>query len=144
MKNSVRERESADAVDYHNRATKGAAACRYSTSFLGFLPFFLLAGISAVLLMGFWLAVVYALGLDADTYHGPVVWPGHEMVFGYAVAVIAGFLLTAVRNWTGVPTARGPFLFALAGLWIAGRLVPFAAAQVPASSRSWIWRFFLL
>ena len=57
-------------------------------------------------------------------------WHGHEMLFGYTLAVVAGFLLTAVRNWTGKPTPAGAPLIALAALWVAGRvlvLTPFAS-----------------
>lgn len=97
---------------------------------LGFRPFFLVAGLAAIVLMAIWLAT-YALGLDLEEYYGGVVWHGHEMVFGYAVAVIAGFLLTAVRNWTGVPTASGLLLLSLVTLWSAGRVAPFAGAVLP-------------
>jgi uncharacterized protein involved in response to NO len=58
-------------------------------------------------------------------------WHSHEMLFGYTMAVVAGFLLTAVRNWTGRPTPTGGALFALVALWVAGRvlvLTPFATA----------------
>ena len=68
--------------------------------------------------------------LPAAYLQGPV-WHGHEMLFGYAIAVIAGFLLTAVRAWTNQPTASGGALMALAALWIAGRvlvLTPYAMA----------------
>lgn len=97
---------------------------------LGFRPFFLAAGAAAVVLMASWL-VFYVLGLDVGAYYGAMAWHGHEMVFGYAVAVIAGFLLTAVRNWTGVPTARGALLLGLVALWLAGRVVPFTGMFVP-------------
>lgn len=97
---------------------------------LGFRPFFLAAGIAAVVLMALWLSI-YALGWDAGVYYGAIAWHGHEMVFGYAVAVMGGFLLTAVRNWTGVTTARGPLLLALVVLWLAGRIVPFTGTVVP-------------
>jgi uncharacterized protein involved in response to NO len=63
---------------------------------------------------------------------GPL-WHGHETTFGFAAAVIAGFLLTAVRDWTGRETPRGPALAGLAALWLAGRPAavgpwPFVAA----------------
>jgi len=89
---------------------------------LGFRPFFLLAGLGAVALMTVWLAT-WGGGLGFDGYYGPLGWHSHEMLFGYATAVIAGFLLTAVRNWTGLDTLRGPWLGALAGLWLAARLL---------------------
>jgi uncharacterized protein involved in response to NO len=87
---------------------------------LGFRPFFLAAGIYAVLLMGLWLAVLQgSLSLSALP---PPVWHSHEMLFGFAVAVIAGFLLTAAQNWTGIPMPSGRPLAALFLLWLAGRL----------------------
>ncbi len=66
------------------------------------------------------------------------MWHAHEMLFGYTVAVIAGFLLTAVRNWTNQPTPEGLPLAGLAALWIAGRVLvlapwPLAAALVNAA-----------
>lgn len=92
---------------------------------LGFRPFFLLAALAAVVLLAAWLWL-RARGFAAAGYYGPVGWHSHEMLFGYAVAVIAGFLLTAVRNWTGQQTLKGAPLAALAALWLAGRLVPWA------------------
>jgi uncharacterized protein involved in response to NO len=87
-------------------------------------PFFLLAGLYAVLPMVAWLAW---LGLDIAVFPGgaPVslaAWHGHEMVFGFAAAVIGGFMLTAVPNWTGAPPLGGPPLAMLAALWLAGRV----------------------
>ena len=87
---------------------------------LGFRPFFLAAGLYAVLMMGLWLLVLRGSLVPGEL--PPPVWHGHEMVFGFAVAVIAGFLLTAARNWTGLPTPAGLPLAALFGLWLAGRL----------------------
>ena len=87
---------------------------------LGFRPFFLAAGVLAVLLMAVWLGVLRGALLLGE--HAPLDWHGHEMLFGFTVAVIAGFLLTAVRNWTGLSTPAGPPLAALFGVWLAGRL----------------------
>ncbi len=56
------------------------------------------------------------------------------MVFGFAAAVIAGFLLTAVKNWTGLPTPRGAALAGLAGLWLAGRVLNFSGPPVLAAA----------
>ncbi len=90
---------------------------------LGFRPFFLLAGVAAVLLMLLW-GGIWHQRVSAPAYYGAVAWHGHEMLFGYAAAVIAGFLLTAVRNWTGAPTWTGGRLGLLAVLWLLGRLLP--------------------
>jgi uncharacterized protein involved in response to NO len=57
-----------------------------------------------------------------------ISWHSHEMVFGFTIAIVAGFLLTAVENWTSRPTARGPFLAVLVGLWMIGRLVGLGGA----------------
>jgi uncharacterized protein involved in response to NO len=97
---------------------------------LGFRPFYLVASVYAALSVVAW-AAQYAGALPAG-YLGGVLQHGHEMLFGYVVAVVAGFLLTAVRNWTGQSTPSGPMLAALVALWLAGRilvLTPFAAAS---------------
>ncbi len=91
---------------------------------LGFRPFFLGAGVAALALMGLWLAVL-AGHVSAPGYYPGTGWHAHEMLFGYVGAVIAGFLLTAVRNWTGMPTPAGARLAGLAGLWLAARVAPF-------------------
>jgi len=87
---------------------------------LGFRPFFLAAGVLAVVLMGAWLLILQG-SLGAGAWATPA-WHGHEMLFGFTIAVIAGFLLTAVRNWTGLATPAGPPLAALFAVWLAGRL----------------------
>ena len=91
---------------------------------LGFRPFFLGAGLSAVLLMGLWL-VMYQKGTRLDVPYPPMLWHAHEMIFGYAGVVIAGFLLTAVQNWTQIRTPSGTLLVALFILWLVGRIAPF-------------------
>ena len=66
-------------------------------------------------------------------HHAPVLWHAHEMLFGFGAAVIAGFLLTAVRNWTGLATPQGVPLALLFGLWLLGRaafLIPGLPAGV--------------
>lgn len=96
---------------------------------LGFRPFFLAAGVYAVLLMGLWLLMLR--GTIVPTSVSPFVWHGHEMLFGFAVAVIAGFLLTAAQNWTGIRTPSGSTLAALFLLWLAGR-IGFLIPDLPA------------
>ncbi len=90
---------------------------------LGFRPFFLAAGVWAVLALLVWLGRLKGW-LPGDAYYGGTAWHSHEMLFGYATAVIAGFLLTATRNWTGIPTATGIELGGLILLWVAGRILP--------------------
>lgn len=104
---------------------------------LGFRPFYLLASVFSALAVPVW-AGQYAGWLPTSTYLQGALWHGHEMLFGYTLAVVAGFLLTAVRNWTARPTPSGMPLAALAALWVAGRvlvLTPFgiAAALVNAA-----------
>ena len=101
---------------------------------LGFRPFYLLASVFAALSILLWICQ-YTGHLPAAYVRSPA-WHGHEMLYGYTMAVVAGFLLTAVRNWTGKPTPAGPMLMALAGLWLAGRvlvLTPFGTAAAVAN-----------
>lgn len=89
----------------------------------GFRPFFLVAGLFAIATMVAWLAA-YRFGLAPDLAGITLFqWHAHEMVYGYAMAVIAGFLLTAAQNWTGVDTLHGPGLAGLLLLWLAARLM---------------------
>jgi len=109
---------------------------RFALWDVGFRPFFLLASLFSVFSGLLWVAQ-YS-GLLTHAYLRGPVWHAHEMLFGYTIAVIAGFLLTAVRNWTSKPTATGAPLIALAALWVCGRvlvLTPFeiAAAVVNAA-----------
>lgn len=108
-----------------------SSAPRFALFGLGFRPFFLLAGVAAVVLIGLWVPVYLDLLPFAPMYGG-VFWHAHEMVFGYSVAVIGGFLLTAVRNWTNLPTSSGRSLAGLVVLWLAGRLAPFIP-KLPAA-----------
>ena len=103
---------------------------------LGFRPFFLLASVFAALSIGLW-AVQFAGWLPRPYLSGPL-WHAHEMLFGFTLAVMVGFLFTAGRNWSNRPTLTGLPLAALALLWVAGRvlvLTPFgwAAAIVNAA-----------
>jgi uncharacterized protein involved in response to NO len=96
---------------------------------LGFRPFYLLASLFSAFSVLLW-AAQFSGYLPSAYLQGPV-WHGHEMLFGYTTAVIAGFLLTAVRAWTNQPTPSGVPLMALAALWVCGRvlvLTPFAMA----------------
>lgn len=98
---------------------------------LGFRPFYLLASVFAALSVALW-TYEYAGYLPAGYLRNPV-WHGHEMLFGYTLAVVTGFLFTAVRNWTGQATPTGALLAAYAALWVAGRvlvLTPYAFAAV--------------
>ncbi|MCL4801301.1 MAG: NnrS family protein, partial [Burkholderiales bacterium] len=98
---------------------------------LGFRPFYLLASAFAALSVALWLAQ-YA-GVLPFAYLPGTAWHGHEMIFGYTLAVIVGFLFTAVRNWTGRPTPSGGLLMALAALWVAGRVLVLSPYGVAAA-----------
>ena len=89
---------------------------------LGFRPFYLLAALFAALAVPAWVAELAGHGWPAGYLEG-LIWHQHEMVFGFALAVITGFLLTAGRLWTGLPTPAGLPLALLAGHWIAARVL---------------------
>jgi uncharacterized protein involved in response to NO len=96
---------------------------------LGFRPFYLGAAALAAISVPLWIAM--HLGhLQMNVPMLPLLWHAHEMLYGFAVAVIIGFLLTAGKSWTGLPTPRGPALGALASLWLAARLAAFGAPHL--------------
>jgi len=97
----------------------------------GFRPFFLLSATWAALAVPLWLAFLAGAG-TVPTLLPPPIWHAHEMVFGYAAATAAGFLLTAIPNWTGRMPLQGGPLAALVGLWIAGRVAEFVSARIGA------------
>jgi len=98
---------------------------------LGFRPFFLAAGIFAIIAMLVWMmsyvfSVKFAFsGLPAG------IWHAHEMIFGYVLAVVAGFLLTAIKNWTGIEVLRGKMLALLFFLWLVPRVLLLSSLMLP-------------
>lgn len=102
------------------RATEGVAWLR-----MGFRPFFLGAATHAVLMLPVWVAHLFGV----VPLRLPLSWHAHEMIFGFFGAVIAGFLLTAISNWTGRTTTRGPWLLLLFACWFVAR----AAGVLPVS-----------
>jgi len=97
---------------------------------LGFRPFYLMAALFAAAAVPLWLASY--LGWRSAGAVG-LVWHMHEMVFGFGVAVVIGFLLTAARNWSGLWTPRGGALAALALLWLAGRVAMLCGPAAPSA-----------
>ncbi len=97
-------------------ATHGVAFLR-----LGFRPFYFGAAVFACLAIPFWIALFLGQ-INVSLSVSPLLWHAHEMLFGFAVAVIVGFLLTAAKAWTGIATPRGALLGALALLWVAARI----------------------
>jgi len=107
---------------------------RFALLELGFRPFYLLASLFAALSIPLW-ALQFS-GLLPHAYLAGPVWHAHEMLFGFVLAVIVGFLFTAGRNWSNQPTPSGAALAALAGLWLAARalvLTPFGWAAAAAN-----------
>ncbi|NWK43775.1 NnrS family protein [Ralstonia pickettii] len=92
---------------------------------LGFRPFYLLAAAFAALGMALWAALLLGVlpSTEGPATMAPLFWHAHEMVFGFAAAVVVGFLFTAGKNWTGLQTPQGAPLAALAGLWLAARVL---------------------
>ncbi len=112
-------------------AQPGGAQRRFVPFASGFRPMFLLAGAQAVAAMAGWLVFYFGSGALPQAFF-PVVWHGHEMVYGFAAAAVAGFLLTAVPNWTGTRPVSGPPLVALTLVWIVGRLAFWLSQDIPA------------
>ncbi|HEV8107374.1 MAG TPA: NnrS family protein [Burkholderiales bacterium] len=97
----------------------------------GFRPFFFLAGLWAAAAVPVWLTA-YVHGYSLRGPLPAVVWHAHELVFGFGAATVAGFLLTAIPNWTGRLPLRGAPLALLAALWLAGRVAILAAGIIGA------------
>ncbi len=111
----------------------GAVASRRFVLFnYGFRPFFLFAGIYGMLAPVLWL-LAYSGGDVLPGVFPAVVWHGHEMLFGVVTAAAAGFLLTAVPNWTGTQPVSGARLVVLAVLWLGGRAALLASNWIPSS-----------
>ncbi|MEX6503666.1 NnrS family protein [Pseudomonas zhanjiangensis] len=89
---------------------------------LAFRPFFLGASLYALVAIPLWVMAWLGLLGDWQPSGGWLAWHRHEMLFGFAMAIVAGFLLTAVQTWTGRPGLSGRPLMLLAGVWLAARL----------------------
>jgi uncharacterized protein involved in response to NO len=102
---------------------------------LGFRPFFLGACVFAILTILLWMLVYFSqININIDNI-SPSQWHAHEMLYGYGLAVVAGFLLTAVKNWTGVATVHGKSLIVLFSLWATARvLFLFGTAYLPVAA----------
>ncbi|NRA72572.1 MAG: NnrS family protein [Gammaproteobacteria bacterium] len=89
---------------------------------LGFRPFFLFASLFSIFAIGLWIGSLSGL-FQFSPYGNALWWHGHEMLFGFAFAVIVGFLLTAIQNWTGLPGLKSWPLFILFTSWLIPRLL---------------------
>lgn len=107
------------------RAWEGPAILSF-----GFRPFFLSGAIWAALAMALWVLMLTGRNI-LPTAFDPVSWHAHEFLFGYLSAVLAGFLLTAVPNWTGRLPIIGWPLAGLVALWAAGRVTVAISALLP-------------
>ena len=95
-----------------------------------FRPFFLLNGLFAIAVISVWLMALHGSGL-ASFPATMLYWHGHEMVVGFGMAAMAGFVLTAVATWTDRPPLQGKLLGILVCSWLLGRLAMMAATQLP-------------
>jgi uncharacterized protein involved in response to NO len=107
-------------VNVNRNALNGGHA-RFALWDLAFRPFYLLASAFAAVSILLW--GLQFSGYLPHAYLQGSLWHAHEMLFGFVVAVLTGFLLTAGQNWSGQPTPKGAYLAALAGLWLAGRVL---------------------
>ncbi len=105
-------------------AYRGPALLSY-----GFRPFFLFGAIYAGLAVLAWLPIFYG-ELELWTTFAPIDWHVHEMLYGYLPAVMTGFLLTAIPNWTGRLPIRGLPLLVLVAVWVAGRVAVTVSAGI--------------
>ena len=106
------------------RAYRGPAILSY-----GFRPFFLLGSLYAAFSILLWLPI-YSGQIESPSAFAPVDWHIHEMLFGYLAAIVTGFLLTAIPNWTGRLPVLGLPLLGLTALWMAGRVAVFFSAVI--------------
>ena len=107
-----------------HKAYRGPALLSY-----GFRPFFLLGAIYAGLAILAWLPIFNG-ELALSTAFGPIDWHVHEMLYGYLPAVVTGFLLTAIPNWTGRLPIQGTPLLTLVVVWLAGRVAVTFSAEI--------------
>lgn len=90
---------------------------------LAFRPFFLFGSLFSVVALMLWAVFLNNPALAWQPYGGWLWWHGHEMLFGFSLAIIVGFLLTAIQNWSGIPGLSGWPLVGLFSFWLTGRLL---------------------
>lgn len=95
----------------------------------GFRPFFLAGAIWAIVAIGLWLPMLAGV-LDLPTAFTPLQWHAHELIYGYVPAIVSGFILTAVPNWTGRLPVAGRRLLLLFLVWLAGRIAVLTSAII--------------
>jgi uncharacterized protein involved in response to NO len=114
-----------------SRADNRSGTSGFALFASGFRPFFLFGSLFGFMALGYFSLLISGAVETLPSAWDMVTWHRHEMLFGYAGAIIAGFLFTAVPNWTGQPTAKGVKLALVVLLWLAGRAVVFTSAYIP-------------
>lgn len=109
---------------------------KFSIWNLGFRPFFLFGVLWAVVQIGFWVSFLRGWFPTAPLANA-LVWHSHEMIFGYVMAIIAGFILTASQNWTGIPGIKEWRLILLVSVWGVARVLSFFWREIP-----WLFALF--
>lgn len=97
---------------------------KYAFLQLGFRPFFAGAMAYSALSILLWALMYFGIWQSLDQRYATTMWHAHEMIFGFAMAVVAGFLLTAIKNWTNIQTLQNQSLLALFVFWMLARLLP--------------------
>ncbi len=97
--------------------------CKHPFLDRGFRPFFTLGAFYAASSILLWVLHWKGVFLAPAIFDDPVLWHGHEMIYGFTIAIIAGFLLTAIPNWTGTVPVQHIYLLVLVALWVSGRVV---------------------
>lgn len=97
---------------------------------LGFRPFFALGALASVVLLSLWLTLQAGTPVPLGAL-APIVWHAHEMVFGFAAAIVAGFVLTASQSWSGVRGVHGRRLQLLVAVWLLARVLLLTPAPLP-------------
>jgi uncharacterized protein involved in response to NO len=108
-----------------------------------FRPFFLLGGVFSAIAIGFW-SLIFLGYLPHPPTGNAMFWHAHEMLYGFAVAIVTGFLLTAVSAWTGRPPVSGNTLACLAASWLIGRIAMYGSLRVQATTGSLVGSLDLL
>ena len=109
---------------------------------MGFRPFFIGAASFAIISMLIWMLLLnnQFVGL----FQWPAqIWHAHEMIYGYSLAVVAGFLLTSVKNWTGIKTTQQYSLLILFSFWLWARVMPFVSIEINVEVMAVLDLFFL-
>jgi len=119
-----------------DRAPSRAAGLRrggFALFGYGFRPFFLLAALHAGLAIPAWMALLHGAGVPGAPFP-PLAWHAHEMLYGFVLAAVAGFMLTAVPSWTGARGFAGTPLAVLVAVWLAGRAAVTLPLGLPATA----------